>query len=608
MTSRSRRSTPRVRILVGDVFDRLSELPEESVHLCVTSPPYWGLRDYSVEPRAYGGDPGCEHEWGVEERGKRKDLLPSSETRSTCRTGTDERQGRASVTGGRRCGRCGAWLGCLGKEPMPAEWCARQVEVFRLVRRLLRPDGSLFVNVGDCYSRGKLKTVEDCVRGGKQNSNMRGERRAPGYKDGDRVLLGPMFAEAMRVDGWHLCQQIVWAKAVAFAESGDVGSCIPESVDGWRWVRCRRKLASARSCRDESLKQDGHGPRHAEFNARWKESQRKPSGWNVGHDAPDDVGRYLDNRHEAVYEDCPGCDRCRPNDGLVLRRGRLRPVNSYEYLYQFSKGPRPFGDREAVREPASASSLARIAQPTFDLQTGGPKDYRKTGVNPSQSCRKALENFRRNPGRTPRAVWRINPEPTRLCHFATYPQKLVEPCVAGWTSEAGCCAACGAPWARVVERTPEYQELADKFSGWSANPETEAVRLRTGVGMGHPASLPPANRTLGFRPTCGCPPADPVPCTVLDPYLGTGTTLLVASRMGRDGVGVELNPEYAEMARQRIADDAPLLGVVVDSIPEGTSEDGSPAQAPAALRPARRPARGRRPRGGRRRARADGRG
>jgi DNA modification methylase len=52
-----------IRIFVGHVLDKLADLPDESVHCCVTSPPYYGLRDYGIEPQVWGGKPGCEHEW-----------------------------------------------------------------------------------------------------------------------------------------------------------------------------------------------------------------------------------------------------------------------------------------------------------------------------------------------------------------------------------------------------------------------------------------------------------------------------------------------------------------------------------------------------------------
>lgn len=70
------------RILRGDAFDVLAGLPDGLAQTCITSPPYWGLRDYGVAPRVWGGDPGCRHRWGAGERGRRSDLLPAERSGS----------------------------------------------------------------------------------------------------------------------------------------------------------------------------------------------------------------------------------------------------------------------------------------------------------------------------------------------------------------------------------------------------------------------------------------------------------------------------------------------------------------------------------------------
>jgi predicted RNA methylase len=65
--------------------------------------------------------------------------------------------------------------------------------------------------------------------------------------------------------------------------------------------------------------------------------------------------------------------------------------------------------------------------------------------------------------------------------------------------------------------------------------------------------------TAGWEPGCSCAAAEPVPCLVLDPFAGAGTTGVVAARLGRRFLGIELNPDYAEMARRRITEDMPLF-------------------------------------------------
>ena len=130
-------------------------LPDESVHCVVTSPPYWNLRDYGLAPSVWGGDSGCPHYWseGVFGPGARSN---------------DDKSGAKQLNANRRdrmptsafCGECGAWLGALGLEPTVDLYVAHIVEIFREVWRVLRRDGTCWINLGDSYSGrrdGKLK-------------------------------------------------------------------------------------------------------------------------------------------------------------------------------------------------------------------------------------------------------------------------------------------------------------------------------------------------------------------------------------------------------------------------------------------------------------------
>ena len=114
-----------VVIHVGDAAAVLRTLPTDSVDVCVTSPPYWGLRDYGVRATVWGGDADCPHSWGE---------------------------------GKRFCRRCDAWLGCLGLEPTPEYYVANLVAVFREVRRVLKRTGTVWLNLGDSYTSGGRKT------------------------------------------------------------------------------------------------------------------------------------------------------------------------------------------------------------------------------------------------------------------------------------------------------------------------------------------------------------------------------------------------------------------------------------------------------------------
>jgi len=157
-------------LYVADVLDGLAELPDGSVHCCVTSPPYWGLRDY----------------------------------------GTD---------------------GQLGLESTPEEYVENMVKVFREVRRVLRDDGTLWLNLGDSYynyrpmKKGDNRahafgTERDCFRGlPDDNSGTKRGRVVAGLKEKDLVGIPWRVAFALQADGWWLRSDIIWAKPNPMPES-----------------------------------------------------------------------------------------------------------------------------------------------------------------------------------------------------------------------------------------------------------------------------------------------------------------------------------------------------------------------------------------------------
>jgi DNA modification methylase len=133
---------------------------------------------------------------------------------------------------------------------------------------------------------------------------------------------------------------------------------------------------------------------------------------------------------------------------------------------------------------------------------------------------------------------------SQLSHFATFPPALIEPCIlAGCPAKA--CAKCGAPWVREVEVTPSVSRTTQRMNG----DRNYAGRTQF-VGA--------TVKTLGFSPSCSCG-ADTAAGTVLDPFGGAGTTGLVANRLQRNAILVELNPQYAAMARRRITNDGGMF-------------------------------------------------
>jgi len=212
-----------VQIIIGDSRDVLKTLADRSVHCIVTSPPYWGLRDYGLPALVWGGGEDCQHVWGKEaiihQRGK---VGGNSTLEGGLQAGGDGRLQETSQ--GQWCQRCGAWRGSLGLEPMPDLYVAHLVDVFREARRVLRDDGTLWLNLGDTYSRNPQKG--DNSGWGKHADwisdelPMHARPRPEALPEKNLVGIPWRVAFALQADGWWLRSDIVWHKP----------NCMPESV------------------------------------------------------------------------------------------------------------------------------------------------------------------------------------------------------------------------------------------------------------------------------------------------------------------------------------------------------------------------------------------
>lgn len=206
-------------IVHGHVLEVLRQLPDESIHCCITSPPYWGLRAYGTQLQVWGGDSECRHVWGLEQA-------------NICQTAglTDKQMtNRGSYHGGGTnsfCSLCGAWRGELGLEPSPEQFVQHLVEIFREVRRVLRQDGTLWLNLGQSYWGGKGQSnyafqerrESPSIEGKQHNITSMGETRPSDgshavFKPKDLVPIPWMVAMALQQDGWWLRSSIIWCLA-----------------------------------------------------------------------------------------------------------------------------------------------------------------------------------------------------------------------------------------------------------------------------------------------------------------------------------------------------------------------------------------------------------
>jgi DNA modification methylase len=275
-----------------------------------------------------------------------------------------------------------------------------------------------------------------------------------------------------------------------------------------------------------------------------------------------------------------------------------RPSSALEYVFLLAKAPRYFWDGEAVRVKQVTDGTGGFTNKNTYHATRGaslvgkPQHSQVDAIaNPAGRAFRNTDLFYQSlkaphgmihVGDEPVAL-DVCPEPFREAHFATFPRKLVVPMAKAGTSDKGCCPECLAPWVRVVEKTTIMRDRPNSF-----------VKRSGAAGTGNfidQRKSHTESRTVGWEPGCECfgrwytrvvqpdgrvtdkprtvkywrsgkhPPLKPA--VILDPFAGSGTVGVIAKQLGRSFIGIELNPEYAEMARRRIANPEPEP-VVVD--------------------------------------------
>lgn len=214
--------TPSVTLYNSDCLTALNALPDGSIQTCVTSPPYYGLRDYKTATWE-GGAEDCDHveKSAAELRDRNpKSTLIGAGYESNYKAG--ERQYR------HKCAKCGAVRvdKQIGLEETPQEYVAKLTEIFREVRRVLRDDGTLWLNIGDSYANSAV--AGDKVFGNPEFNQNRPSRSATqtaaksvpqGLKPNDLIGIPWRVAFALQADGWWLRQDIIWAKPNPMPES-----------------------------------------------------------------------------------------------------------------------------------------------------------------------------------------------------------------------------------------------------------------------------------------------------------------------------------------------------------------------------------------------------
>ena len=218
------------KIYLGNTLDVLKTFPDESINCCVTSPPYWALRDYGTDGVIWDGDPDCEHEFELETKITNNAVSNNStlhDGKGVVETEKIKQMNNKSQIG--FCNKCGAWKGQLGLEPDFNLYIKHLCDIFDEVKRVLRKDGTCWVNLGDTYNNsangGKLASDKSGLCSGKgrnpklDNSNFV-YRNLQDLPNKSLCNIPSRFSIEMQNRGWILRNKIIWHKP----------SCMPSSV------------------------------------------------------------------------------------------------------------------------------------------------------------------------------------------------------------------------------------------------------------------------------------------------------------------------------------------------------------------------------------------
>ena len=386
--------------------ETMKRMDDNSIDCCICSPPYWGLRDYGVD-------------------------------------------------------------GQLGLEKTPEEYVQKMVQIFKEVRRVLKKEGTLWLNLGDNYVSTAPNTMgvpisKKGIFSGISNKKAEASKtyrpKTPkGLKPKDMVGIPWRVAFALQADGWWLRSDII--EEVEFYCPCGCGHIMEERI--WRYSQDREII--------------------------WKKPNPMP---------------------ESVTD---------------------RPTKAHEYLFLMSKNQKYYYDADA------------IAEKTFGGDRRGP-DRKRFPTNIINGIRSGFHWENRNK----RTVWTIPTQPYPGAHFATYPEKLIEPCVlAGCPKEV--CSKCGKAVERIVESYIEGIPRNEKglYAKMNGKDGTCHYLSKTNI---HGTKT---NKTIGFKPSCNCN-AEFVPGVAYDPFGGAMTTALVALRAERNFICSEISPEYCEIGEKRI--------------------------------------------------------
>ena len=536
----------------------------------------WGLRDYGIEPVIWDEDKNCQHQWikgevagDIRFRGKNSivsnnknfniypikhrpnETNPGKEGWYKDKGGLSKNPSQSSF-----CSLCGAWRGSLGLEPTFELYIKHLCDIFNEIKRVLRKDGTCFINIGDSYggSGNASGHKEDTKNLGYKTLEMgatRGNQKTTRRYAKSLLDIPYRFSIEMTNRGWIKRNTIIWWKPNCMPASADdrftvdfeylffftknnkaifwtnekTLECIdkqPPGIKGiegkdWEWRPCP-------ACSDENY-----------FNIRTRDVMRKEK------DCPQ--FKASDKEKENIKNKI--CPRCK---GLKKVKYSFWTGHDYWIEQQFEEyapATLPRMDRGVNFNKwtlgADGQTPHNLSQPRLRKERGYKTKQMDKEIHRQQHHGKDI-NYGRY-GRNKRCVWKIPTKSFKEAHFAVFPETLIEPII-----QAGCpefvCKKCGKARVKILEPTEKYKKYLGKgnLEEHHAGQETKTkFKVKTS-----------AEYNFKGYSDCGCN-AGWESGIVLDPFMGAGTTALVALKQRKRFIGIEIKQEYIDMSYKRIS-------------------------------------------------------
>ena len=540
-----------ISFLQGNVFEKIMDIDDNSIDCVVTSPPYWGLRDYGTS-QWKGGDLKCSHSYGRNTRGGLTQFQKNNKGSF----------GDEAIKTGEYCKLCGAKRidKQLGLEPTYQEHIENIVELFRAMKPKLKDSATIWLNYGDSYaatvngrSAEKTKDIGNDDRSfvNKPFSTIQGS-----LKPKDLVMIPNRIAIALQDDGWWIRSEIIWHKPNPMPESTkDRPTQCHEKI--WLITKSKKYYYDADAvrepCQDETVRRMTLGNKGKvgknknstgwkQLNNYWGSEQsvkdankgrNRRNVWNV----EEEQYRIISdkNRPEIIeYRDLPDHNKIREYLSASRTKNKIT-IDQIEKHFGNQAGHHWFEKNGSYPSKDDWLKLKKL------LNFDDTYDKQLTTINIKSGLKQ------NHPlGKNKRNVWTITTKPCKEAHFATFPKDLIEPCI-----KAGCpekvCTKCGKPQTKEIYREKKWQHK-------KSEKHTDKVSVKgnkNAFGQKYQKWLEENPPQIKVKPSCDCN-ADFKPGIVLDPFGGSGTTAIVAKSLNRQSILIELNPEYINIAKKRI--------------------------------------------------------